>query len=215
MDKLTLEKLMDIEALFLENYPKGFENEEILKIVKKFKSEKFSQEVNCLFKKEEFSQPEIICENYSKIISKSPLISLFEKPKLRDAIKSMSMYKKDMLSIAIYDSLYGDQEEGIESLAEILAEYKLAKWSLTTVVPYYLNREKEYFVKPTTTKNILKYFGVTSFQYKPRPTYEFYKNYKNFLNELKKNTNDKSLTKENAIFTGFMMLALRLDESSQ
>jgi hypothetical protein len=125
------------------------------------------------------------------------------------------MYKKDMLSIAIYDSLYGNQKDGIESLVEILAEYKLAKWSLATLIPYYLNRDKEYFVKPTTTKNILKYFGVTSFQYKQRPKYKFYKNYKDFLNELKENTNDKSLTKENAIFTGFMMLALRLDESSQ
>lgn len=215
MNKQTIEKLKDMEALFLENYPRGFENEEILKVVKKFKSEKFSQEVNELFTKDNFSQPEIICESYTKVVSKSPLISLFEKPKLRDAIKSMSMYKKDMLSIAIYDSLYGNQKEGIESLVEILVEYKLAKWSLVTLIPYYLNRDKEYFVKPTTTKNILKYFGVTSFIYKPRPTYEFYKNYTDFLNTLKTYTDDKSLTSENAIFTGFMMIALRLDDPNQ
>lgn len=214
MDKCTAEKLKDIEALFLENYPRGFENEEILKIVKKFKSEKISQEVNERFSKENFSQPELICESYSAIVSKSPLISLFEKPKLRDAIKSMSMYKKDMLSIAIYDTLYGDQEDGLESLVEILAEYKLAKWSLVTLIPYYLDRKKEYFVKPTTTKNILKYFAVDSFVYKPRPTYAFYKNYTDFLNELKEHTKNQSLRKENAIFTGFMMLALRLDEAS-
>lgn len=210
MDKIIIEKLKDIEVLFLENHPKGFEDEEILAIAKKFKAEKFDQEVNELFKQENFSQPEIICESFSKIISKSPLISLFEKPKLRDAIKSMGMYQKDMFSIALHELLYGNQKNGFETLVEILAEYKLAKWSLITLIPYYLRRRKDYFVKPTTTKNILKYFEIENIVYKPRPSYQFYKDYKKFLNELKKQT-DKSLCKENAQFTGFMMLAFKMD----
>ena len=211
MDKKTLEKLKVIEALFLESYPKGFQDEEILKIVKRFKSEKLSEEVNILFKKESFSQPEIICESFTKIISKSPLLSLFEKPKLRDAINSMGIYKKDMFSIGLYDLLYGNKKDGFESLVEILLEYKLAKWSLITLIPYYLNRDKEYFVKPTTTKDILRYFEITTFVYKPRPTYKFYKDYKKFLNDLKVKT-DKSLTQDNAAFTGFMMISFKVDE---
>jgi len=208
MDKIIIEKLKDIEAQFLESYPQGFEDEEIIKIVKKFKSEKFSQEVNEFFKKENFSQPELICESYSKLISKSPLISLFEKPKLRDAIKFMGMYEKDMFSIALYELLYGNQKEGLNDMVEILAKYQLAKWSLITLIPYYLNRKKEYFVKPTTTKNILKYFEIENIVYKPRPTYEFYKAYKDFLDELKKHSH-QSLNKENAQFTGFMMMCLK------
>lgn len=210
MDKKILEKLKDIESLFLESYPEGFENEEIFAIAKRFRAEKFDEEVNELFKQENFSQPEIICESFTKIISKSPLISLFEKPKLRDAIKSMGMYQKDMFSIALYDLLYGNQKNGFESLVEILAEYKLAKWSLITLIPYYLRRRREYFVKPTTTKNILKYFEIEDIIYKPRPSYKFYKDYKKFLNELKKQT-EKSLCRENAQFTGFMMIAFKMD----
>lgn len=210
MDKKILEKLKDIESLFLESYPEGFDNAEIFAIAKRFRAEKFDEEVNELFKKENFSQPEIICESFTKIVSKSPLISLFEKPKLRDAIKSMGMYQKDMFSIALHDFLYGNQKEGFETLVEILAEYKLAKWSLITLIPYYLRRKKEYFVKPTTTKNILKYFEIKDIIYKPRPSYKFYKDYKKFLNELKKQT-DKSLCKENAQFTGFMMIAFKMD----
>ena len=210
MDTKIIEKLKDIEAEFLENYPKGFQDEGMLEIVKRFKAEKFEQEVNELFKKDNFSQAEIVCENFTKIVSKSPLISLFEKPKLRDAIKSMGIYEKDMLSIALYDLLYGKQKDGFETLVEILAEYKLAKWSIISLIPYYLNRKKEYFIKPTTTKNILKYFEIENIIYKPKPSFEFYKEYKNFLNQLKKQT-DKSLCKDNAQFTGFMMLVFKMD----
>jgi hypothetical protein len=208
MDKSKIEKLKDLEAEFLEHYPKGFENEEIKAIVKKFKSEKLSEEVKNLFTKENFSQPEIVCSNFVKIISKSPLVSLFEKPKLRDAINSMGIYEKDMFSIALYDLLYENKKEAIESLVEILLEYKLAKWTIITLIPYYLNRNEEYFIKPTTTKNILKYFEVENLKYKPTPSYEFYKEYKKFLNSLKSKA-DKSLTVDNAGFTGFLRMSLK------
>ncbi|WP_321315312.1 hypothetical protein [Halarcobacter sp.] len=203
----NIEKLKDLEAEFLESYPKGFNDEEILKIIKRFKSEKFEEEVRTLFEKNNFSNPDIICNNFLKIISKSPLISLFEKPKLRDAINQMGMYEKDMLSISIYDFLYGSKKNAIETMVEILSKYRLAKWTIITLIPYYFYRKKEYFIKPTTTKNILKYFEVENIIYKPTPTYEFYKEYKKFLNSLKKEAS-KTLTKDNAGFTGFLKMTL-------
>jgi len=203
----NIEKLKDLEAEFLESYPKGFNDEEILKIIKRFKSEKFEEEVRTLFEKNNFSNPDIICNNFLKIISKSPLISLFEKPKLRDAINQMGMYEKDMLSISIYDFLYGSKKNAIETMVEILSKYRLAKWTIITLIPYYFYRKKEYFIKPTTTKNILKYFEVENIIYKPTPTYEFYKEYKKFLNSLKKEAS-KTLTKDNAGFTGFLKMSL-------
>ncbi|QKF81857.1 hypothetical protein [Halarcobacter ebronensis] len=203
-----IEKLKDLEAEFLEHYPKGLEDEEILKIVKRFKSEKFEQECKELFKKENFPQPELICSSFVKIVSKSPLISLFEKPKLRDAINSMGIYEKDMFSLALEDLLYGNKKDGFESLSEILIEYKLAKWTIITLVPYYLNRKNEYFIKPTTTKDILKYFEINTIVYKPKVDYEFYKEYKKFLDNLKKEA-DSSLTSDNAGFTGFLRMSLK------
>ncbi|WP_320033816.1 hypothetical protein [Halarcobacter sp.] len=203
----NIEKLKDLEAEFLESYPKGFEDEEILKIIKRFKSEKFEEEVRVLFDKSNFTNPDLVCTNFLKIVSKSPLISLFEKPKLRDAINQMGMYEKDMLSISIYDFLYGSKKNAIETMVEILSKYRLAKWTIITLIPYYFNRKKEYFIKPTTTKNILNYFETENLIYKPTPTFEFYKGYKKFLDSLKKEAN-KTLTKDNAGFTGFFKMSL-------
>lgn len=204
---MNLQKLKELEEDFFEYYPKGFEDEEILKITKRFKSEKFTQEVHELFTKDNFAQAQIICDNFAKIVSKSPLISLFEKPKLKDAIKSMGLYQKDMLSIALYEMLYGDFKDGFEDLVEILASYNLAKWSLVTLIPYYFSRKEHFFIKPTTTKDIIKHLEITNLTYKPTPSYEFYAQYKKVLDELKANV-DESLGFDNAGFTGFLKIAM-------
>ena len=72
---------------------------------------------------------------------------------------------------------------------------------------YYNNRQKEYFIKPTTTKNVIKYFDIKDLIYKPTPSFEFYDAYKKVLNEMKKNV-DKSLSFDNAAFTGFLRIAM-------
>jgi len=137
------------------------------------------------------------------------MVSLFDKLKLKDAIASLNSYEKDMLSIEIYELLYGDKKEGFEGLVEFLAEYKLAKWTIISIVPYSINRQREYFIKPTTTKNIIKYFEKTDLVYKPKPSYEFYESYSKFLDEIKSHL-DKSLTYENAVFTGFLKVGIEL-----
>lgn len=202
---MNIKKLKDLESEFFAYYPKGWEDEKILPIIKKFNSLKFHEDTRELFKKENFSQPEIICENFAKTVSRSPLISLFEKPKVRDAIKSMSVYEKDMFSIALEQLLHGDFKDGLEDMVEILAPKGLAKWSIITLIPYYFYPTKEFFIKPTTTKNTLKYFEIENLVYKPKPTFEFYDEYKKVLNSMKKEVS-KKLTDDNAGFTGFLRM---------
>ena len=72
---------------------------------------------------------------------------------------------------------------------------------------YYNNRQKEYFIKPTTTKNVIKYFDIKDLIYKPTPSFEFYDAYKKVSNEMKKNVH-KSLHLDNAAFTGFLRIAM-------
>ena len=72
---------------------------------------------------------------------------------------------------------------------------------------YYNNRQKEYFVKPTTTKNVIKYFEIENLVYKPTPSFEFYSTYKKALNEMKKNVH-KSVKVDNAVFTGFLRIGM-------
>ncbi len=208
---MNLKKLKDLESEFLYRYPKGFKDEHFFPTMKKFKPEKLEEFAKEALKKENFSNPNLGVEGFFKIIQKSVMVSLFDKLKLKDALATLNSYEKDMLSVEIYELLYGNKKEGFEGLVEFLEQYKLAKWTLITVVPYIINRQTEYFIKPTTTKNIIKYFGLKDLIYNPKPSFEFYDNYTLVLDEMKSNL-DKSLTFDNAAYTGFFNLAIALCE---
>lgn len=210
---MNLEKLKDIEAEFLETYPKGFEDANFFPTMKKFKPEKLEEFAKEALKKENFSNPNLVVEGFFKTIQKSVMVSLFDKLKLRDMITALNSYEKDMLSIELYELLYGNKKEGFEGLVEFLAEYKLAKWTIISVVPYTINRQKEYFIKPTTTKNIIRYFELKDLLYKPRPSYEFYENYTKALDTMKSKV-DKSLRSDHAAFTGFLKIGMEMCEEN-
>jgi len=206
---MHIDKLKDLESEFLDRYPKGFKDEHFFPTMKKFKPEKLEEFAKDVLKKENFSNPNQLIEDFYKVIQKSVMVSLFDKLKLKDALESLNSYEKDMLSIEIYELLYGNKKEGFEGLVEFLSEYKLAKWTIISIVPYCINRQKEYFIKPTTTKMIIKYFNQTNLIYKPKPSYEFYEKYTNFLNILKSSSHE-SVSFENAVFTGYLKIAIEL-----
>jgi len=213
---MNLKKLKIIEEHFFEIYPKGFEDEGLAKIVKRHNVAKLTAFAHEAFTKEKFSNAQQIVEDMAKVVSRSSLISLFEKPKFRDAVKSMSIERKDMLSIGLYEMLHGSFKNGFNIMLDILAEEKLAKWSLLSVIPYYYAPKKHLFIKPTTTKNVLKYFEIEEIVYKPRPSYVFYSRYKKILAQFKKEVN-KKLSNDNAKFTGFLMMGMEAmkDENEQ
>lgn len=208
---MNLEKLKDLEAEFLEQFPTGFNDAHFFPTMKKFNPEKLESFCKENLKKEDFSNPNLVVENFFKVVQKSVLVSLFDKLKFRDMLASLNSYEKDMLSIEIYEFLYGNKKEGFEGLVEFLSQYNLAKWTIITIVPYYMDREKNYFIKPTTTKNILKYLEIKDIVYKPKPTFEFYEKYSNYLDEMKSKV-DKSLSFDNAAFTGFFRVAIEMCE---
>lgn len=208
---MNLEKLKDVESEFLENFPNGFKDEHFFPTMKKFKPEKLEEFAKEALKIENFSNPNLIVEGFFKTIQKSVMVSLFDKLKLKDMIASLNSYEKDILSIEIYELLYGDHKEGFEGLVDFLAEYSLAKWTLISIVPYSLNRQTEYFIKPTTTKNIIKYFELKDCIYKPKPSFAFYENYIKILDEMKENLDD-SLTFDNAAFTAFLKIGIEMCE---
>ncbi len=204
---MKLEKLKIMEEHFFETYPKGFEDEYFVPMLKRHNVEKLSAFTQEVFTKEKFSYPEEIVVNMTKVVSNSSMISLFEKPRFRDAMLAMSLERKDMLSIGLEEMLHGSFKKGFNIMLDILVEEKQAKWSLISVIPYYFSPKKHFFIKPTTTKNILKYFEVEDMVYKPRPSYEFYRDYTKMLNTFKKEVN-KKLGDNNAKFTGFLMMGI-------
>lgn len=205
---MNLKKLKEAEASFFAFYPKGFEDEALLPIIKRHNTAKIGQSVQEMFASDRFVRTEEICESFAKIVSKSSLISLFEKPKVRDMVKQMSMEQQDMLAIGLYELLHANQEKGFRILVDVLSIYKLAKWSIVTLIPYYYTRDKEFFIKPTTTKDIIKFFEIEGLVYKPRPTYEFYERYATVLEEMKWQVSPM-IGKDNAGFTGFLMMAMK------
>lgn len=204
---MNLDKLKEAEANFFAFYPKGFEDEGLLPIIKRHNTAGIGKSVRELFAPERFQNADEICESFVKIVSKSTLISLFEKPKVRDMVKQMSMDQRDMLSIALYEMLHGKREKGFEMIVEVLALYSLAKWSIVTLIPYYYDRENNFFIKPNTTKDIIKFFEIGGIIYKPRPTYEFYSRYTQILSQMREHVSPL-IGRDNAGFTGFLMMAM-------
>ena len=205
---MNLQKLKEAEASFFTFYPKGFEDEALLPIIKRHNTAKIGESVRELFAPEKFTRTEEIGESFAKIVSKSSLISLFEKPKVRDMVKQMNMEQQDMLAIGLYELLHADHEKGFRILVDVLSIYKLAKWSIVTLIPYYYARDKEFFIKPTTTKDIIKFFEINGLEYKPKPSYEFYMRYTQILKEMKSHVSPL-IGADNAGFTGFLMMAMK------
>ncbi len=209
---MNADKLKDLEKEFLNRYPKGFRDESCFPKIKKYNPQKLEDFAKEALKKETFSNPNLLIEGFYKTIQKSIMVSLFDKLKLKDAISSLNAYEKDMLSIEIYELLYGNKKNGFEGLVEFLAQYKLAKWTIISLAPYCINRHSEYFIKPTTTKMVIKFFDLKELIYKPKPSFEFYQNYTKALDEMKSKLHD-SLTFDNVAYTSFLKVAIEFYEA--
>jgi len=206
---MRLDLLKAAVAEFKGIYPMGFQDPEMLEISKKHKALKMQEMAHNMFDKDKFGFPNEIIEDMIKIISRSSLVSIFEKPKFRDYVRSLSPETKEALSHSLYERLYNDKEAGFNTMVQILVQGKIAKWPVISVIPYYLYPQEEAFIKPTTVKNIIRVFELEGIIYKPRPSYDFYLEYRRQLLEMRKHV-DPDLAPDNAAFSGFLMMAMDL-----
>lgn len=205
---MNLDKLKLAEAQFLQLYPLGFDDPEMQAIGKKHKMAQMIEQCQTAFTELAFNKPHVIVENMVKMISRSSMVSVFEKPKFRDFVKSLSGNDINELSEAFYEQLYGNQQKGFEALLDILRRQKLAKWSLITILPNYVYPQQEVFVKPTTAKGVIVNFELEGLVYKPQPTWDFYQKYQAQILQMKLHV-DSTLTSSNAAFSGFLMMSMR------
>ena len=209
---LTEEKYMNIDVLkkaekqFLMEYPGGFNHPQMVAIGKKHKMKQQEDFAQTSLSKDAFNNPRELVSNVSKLVTRSSLISVFEKPKFRDLLKSLGSHGIENLTEALFELIHGKEQLGFEQLVYFLQEYKLGKWPLATIIQTYYRSSKDVFVKPTTTKLIIEKLEL-GLLYKPTPTWEFYKNYRKIIQDLKKKV-DKSFTTNNPAFCGFLMIAL-------
>jgi hypothetical protein len=204
---MNLKKLKAAETAFLKNYPEGFEHPEFEKIAKKHRVDQMSAAAREHFAKARFKDPAEVAEQMAKLVGRSSLVSLFEKPKFRDTVRGMGTIERDALVSGLKSFLHGSRRKGFDTLVATLAPHKLAKWSLVTVLPNYYRPQDEVFVKPTTAKGVIEFFELENLTYKPTPTWAFYDGFRTAVFEMKSHV-DASLQPNNAAFLGFLMMSM-------
>ncbi len=183
---MNYQKLKDAEASFLQRYPGGFADPGMESIRKKHNVEKLVEFSQQNLVRANFNRPEFIVETLVKIVSRSSMVSRFEKPKFRDFVRALNSHERQSLADAFEKRLYGRQKKrGFEEILGMLSHHRIAKWAVISVVPFYFSPQKEAFVKPTTAKGILAYLEVDGLEYKPTPSWEFYRGYLELLAEIK------------------------------
>ena len=203
---MNINKLKIAEAHFLQSYPDGFADAGLKKIGKRHRVDKMTVFAKEVLAKKAFDKPNAFLENMVKLVSRSSMVSLFEKPKFRGMVNDLNSGDRERL-VASYKKLFhGNQQKGLSEVVEFLAERKMAKWSLVTIGLVYYRPQKEVFVKPTTAKNIVQKLEL-DLEYRPRPRWEFYEGYRNEILEMKSLVSP-SLAPNNAALTGFLMMTL-------
>lgn len=205
---MNYDKLRLAEANFLQRYPGGFADPEMVSIRKKHDIDKLAEFTKKSFARSNFNRPELITESLLKVVSRSSMVSRFEKPKFRDFVQSLNSHEREALAAAFEKRLYGRQkEQGFNEILGMLSHHKLAKWSVISVVPFYFAPRKEAFVKPTTAKGILRFLEIEDPVYKPMPSWEFYQGYKRLLEDIGRVV-VPTLAPNNAALSGFMMMSI-------
>jgi hypothetical protein len=204
---MNFNKLKQVEEAFLNRYPGGFDNPEMVEIGKKHKMDKMIRFTHTCFEKNNFDQPDLIVDHMIKVVSRSSMVSVFEKPKFRDYVNSLTPASKLMLSQGLETLLYVNEQQGFEMVLDVLKNGKLAKWSLMTICQTYFRPDFDVFIKPTTTKWVIEFLELDHLIYKPTPTWSFYEQYRSLINEIKSKV-DPSLSRYNADFSGFLMLSM-------
>ena len=203
---MNINKLKIAEAHFLQSYPDGFADAGLEEIGKRHRMDKMEVFAREILAKKAFDKPNAFLENMVKLVSRSSMVSLFEKPKFRDMVNDLNSDDRERL-VASYKKLFhGNQKKGLTEVVEFLAERKLAKWSLVTIGLVYYRPQKEVFVKPTTAKNINQKLEL-GLEYKPRPSWEFYEGYRSAILQMRSLVSP-SLAPNNAALTGFLMMTL-------
>jgi len=205
---MNLNKLKQAEEAFLQQYPGGFDNPELIAIRnKKHKPDQMIALTRESFSRGNFKLPDLIVQNMLKVISRSSIVSVFEKTRFRNFIYEMPPLIKKPLANGLEELLHGNEQPGFETILELLNNGKLAKWPLMTVCQTYFHPQRDVFVKPTTVKGVIAYFELKNLEYKPTPSWAFYEAYRATFHEMKSKV-DKSLAPTNPAFSGFLLMSM-------
>lgn len=204
---MNLERLKQAEAVFLIRFPGGFNNLEIKAIrEKKHNVDKMIAFAQESFSKSRFRHPDGVVDSLVKVVSRSSVISVFEKARFKDFVSTLPLEDQSILVDGLENLLHRTEQLGFEAIRNLLQSGKLAKWSLMTICQTYYHPQRDVLIKPMTVRGIIQYFELADLQYKPTPTWEFYDAYRAVIHEMKSKV-DPSLSPTNAAFSWFLLLS--------
>ncbi|WP_153769635.1 hypothetical protein [Labrenzia sp. CE80] len=203
---MNTDALLKAQGDFLARHPGGFADPELMKSTKKYKMEEHRKFASENFTPDHFGSPREVIEAMTTLVSRSAMVSMFEKPKFKSATANLSEKEIDEWAESLQQLLHGNQKTGFEGLVDALSRYKLAKWTLATVVPAYYAPQTEVFIKPSTAKLIIVSLGL-DLTYKAAPTWEFYQAFRDAILTMREITQDVKAP-GNAEFSGFLMMSL-------
>lgn len=102
---MNRKKLKYAEEMFHSRYPGSSDNPEIKAIADKHKINKMIELVHEYFTKKNFNDPNMIIVNIAKILTRSSLVSVFEKVKFRDFIYALDSGERNKLARGLKDIL--------------------------------------------------------------------------------------------------------------
>ena len=206
---MNLERLRQAERAFLQRYPGGFENPEIVaRRVRKHKPDQMIALAQEGFSKGNLNHPDLIVQNLIKVISRSSIISVFEKPKFRDFANVLPSDDREFLCSGLEQLLHGAEQTGFEMILDLLKRERSAKWSLMTVCQTYFHPHRDVFIKPTTVKGVIQYFELENLHYRSTPSWAFYEAYRSAFHEMKSRVHP-TLAPTNPAFSGFLWMTVR------
>lgn len=204
---MNVARLKQAEEAFLDRYPGGFDNPEIIAIRKRKhnvdKMIAFAQEG---FARRNFTRPDLVVQNMGRVVSRSSVISRFEKPKFREFAEALLPEERSLLAEGLKELLHGNEQAGFETILDLLKSHNLAKWSLMTICQTYFHPQRDVLVKPATVKGIIQYFELNDLQYKPTPSWSFYDAYRSTIYDMQSMV-DKSLSPTSVAFSWFLLLS--------
>jgi hypothetical protein len=208
---VNVDRLHAAEADFLGLYPEGFRDPGLAAIGRRHNVDKLTAQAQEAFRKPAFARTANVIDDLVRIVGRSSMVSMFEKPKFRDAVAGMDSDERAALADALKRMLHGtgaSPRRGFETMVDLLLPARLAKWSLVTCVPYYVHPDAEVFVKPTTAKGVIDFFELDVPPYRPVPYWAFYTAYREKILEMKGLVRPE-LAPNNAAFSGFLMMTMK------
>ena len=115
---MNLERLYTAEAVFLDRYPGGFSHPDLVDIGKKHRVGKMAEQAQALLSEPSFANQAVVLDSIVKIVSRSSMVSLFEKPKFRDYVQGLRRSDRAHLVHGFRDLLHGEQDQGFDAVLD-------------------------------------------------------------------------------------------------